>query len=75
MVYDPGGALGSASIYSSPALDRIETAPDRVWVPDITYVKTYEGFAYLAVVIDLYSRKVVGWAGVQYKADFATTSQ
>ncbi len=29
---------------------------------DITYIKTYEGFAYLAIVIDLYSRKVVGWA-------------
>ncbi len=37
-------------------------APDKVWVTDITYIKTYEGFAYLAVVIDLYSRKVVGWA-------------
>ena len=36
--------------------------PDRVWVTDITYIKTSEGFAYLAVVIDLYSRKVVGWA-------------
>jgi len=36
--------------------------PDRVWVTDITYIKTYEGFAYLAVVIDLYARKVVGWA-------------
>lgn len=37
-------------------------APDKVWVTDITYIKTYEGFSYLAVVIDLYSRKVVGWA-------------
>ncbi len=37
-------------------------APDRVWVTDITYIKTYEGFAYLSVVIDLYSRRVVGWA-------------
>lgn len=36
--------------------------PDRVWVTDITYIKTYEGFAYLAVVIDLCSRKVVGWS-------------
>ena len=36
--------------------------PDRVWVTDITYIKTYEGFSYLAVVIDLYSRRVVGWA-------------
>jgi putative transposase len=37
-------------------------APDRFWVTDITYIKTYEGFLYLAVVIDLYSRRVVGWA-------------
>lgn len=37
-------------------------AADAVWVTDITYIKTYEGFAYLAVVIDLYSRRVVGWA-------------
>lgn len=37
-------------------------SPDHVWVTDITYIKTCEGFAYLAVVIDLYSRKVVGWA-------------
>jgi putative transposase len=36
--------------------------PDKVWVTDITYIRTYEGFAYLTVVIDLYSRKVVGWA-------------
>jgi putative transposase len=31
-------------------------------VTDITYIKTYEGFVYLAVVIDLYSRRVVGWS-------------
>jgi len=37
-------------------------APDKVWVIDITYIKTCEGFAYLAVVIDLFSRRVVGWA-------------
>lgn len=36
--------------------------PDRVWVGDITYVPTREGWLYLAVVIDLFSRKVVGWA-------------
>jgi len=36
--------------------------PDRVWVTDITYIRTLEGFAYLAVVIDLYSRRVVGWS-------------
>ncbi len=38
------------------------TAPNTAWVTDITYIKTCEGFAYLAVVIDLFSRRVVGWA-------------
>lgn len=37
-------------------------APDRVWVSDITYVWTLEGWLYLAVVLDLFSRQVVGWA-------------
>lgn len=36
--------------------------PDLAWVADITYVRTAEGWLYLAVVIDLFSRKVVGWA-------------
>lgn len=37
-------------------------APNRVWVGDITYVWTCEGWMYLAVLIDVYSRRVVGWA-------------
>lgn len=37
-------------------------APNRVWVTDITYIRTQEGFAYLAFVIDLYSRRVIGWS-------------
>jgi transposase InsO family protein len=36
--------------------------PNRVWVSDITYIKTMEGWLYLAVVMDLYSRKIVGWS-------------
>lgn len=36
--------------------------PDQRWCGDITYVKTWDGWGYLATVIDLYSRKVVGWA-------------
>ncbi len=36
--------------------------PDTVWVTDITYIRTHEGWLYLAVVIDLYSRRVVGWS-------------
>ena len=38
------------------------TAPDQVWVADITYVWTVEGWIYLAAVMDLFSRKIVGWA-------------
>jgi putative transposase len=37
-------------------------APDRIWVADITYIRLREAFVYLAVVIDAFSRKVVGWA-------------
>jgi len=36
--------------------------PNRAWVSDITYIRTAQGWLYLAVVLDLYSRKVVGWA-------------
>lgn len=36
--------------------------PNKVWVGDITYIATDEGWLYLAVVLDLYSRKVVGWS-------------
>ena len=38
------------------------TAPDRLWVADITYVPTWAGFLYLAVVVDAWSRRVVGWS-------------
>jgi putative transposase len=37
-------------------------APDRLWVADITYVPTWAGFLYLAVVLDAYSRRIVGWS-------------
>lgn len=40
----------------------IPTALDQIWVADITYIRLAEGFVYLAVVIDAFSRKVVGWA-------------
>jgi transposase InsO family protein len=36
--------------------------PDKVWVGDITYIATDEGWLFLAVVIDLFSRQVVGWS-------------
>ena len=36
--------------------------PDRLWVADITYVPTWSGFLFLAVVLDAFSRRIVGWA-------------
>lgn len=50
-----------------PAPDRVHRqfvadAPDRLWTADITYVPTWDGFLYLAVVLDVYSRRIVGWA-------------
>ena len=42
--------------------DFVASAPDRVWVGDVTFIATREGWLYLAVLIDLYSRRVVGWA-------------
>ena len=38
------------------------TKPDQIWVTDITYVETAEGWLYLAGVLDLYSRRLIGWA-------------
>jgi putative transposase len=37
-------------------------APDQLWVADITYLRTWQGWLYLAVVVDCFSRRVVGWA-------------
>ena len=50
-----------------PAPDLVERSfeaagPDRLWIADITYVPTWSGFLYLAVVVDAWSRMVVGWA-------------
>ncbi len=55
---------GKPSIAVDNTLDRQfdVTAPDTAWVTDITYIRTTENFVYLAVVIDLYSRRVVGWS-------------
>jgi putative transposase len=50
-----------------PAPDLVERnftsdGPDRLWVADITYLATWSGFLYLAVVLDAWSRRVVGWS-------------
>lgn len=49
------------------AVDLVErrffaSAPDQLWVADITYIPTWSGWLYLAMVLDVYSRKIVGWA-------------
>ena len=51
----------------APALDLVDRhfeahAPDRLWVTDITYVWTWEGWLYVAAVLDVFSRKIVGWS-------------
>jgi putative transposase len=55
---------GKPSVVADNTLDRqfAIAEPDTAWVSDITYIQTYEGLLYLAVVIDLYSRRVIGWA-------------
>jgi putative transposase len=47
--------------YSNLIKDRKVTAPNQVFVSDLTYLDTLDGFCYLAIVTDLYSRKIVGW--------------
>ena len=42
--------------------DFAPTAANVAWVSDITYIRTWTGWLYLAVIIDLYSRRVVGWS-------------
>jgi transposase InsO family protein len=37
------------------------TAPNRLWVADLTYIRTYSGFCYLAFILDVFSRRIVGW--------------
>jgi putative transposase len=52
---------------SRPAPDLVQrqfaaTAPNQLWVADITYIPTWAGMLYLAVVLDVWSRRVIGWA-------------
>ncbi len=61
------GKYGRRTASTATAADLVERnftapAPDQLWVADITYLRTWEGFLYLAVVIDACTRKVVGWA-------------
>jgi transposase InsO family protein len=61
---------GGALIFGAGDLGRVSgcvdrhfqaAAPNRLWVADLTYVKTLQGILYLAVALDVFSRKIVGW--------------
>jgi putative transposase len=53
----------------------VAEGPNRLWVADITYVPTWAGFIFLAIVLDVWSRRVVGWAiGEQMTADLVLTA-
>ncbi|HHO3834878.1 TPA: IS3 family transposase [Escherichia coli] len=60
----PRARKGEASIMSPNRLQRQfnPDAPDERWVTDITYIRTHEGWLYLAVVVALFSRKIIGWS-------------
>ncbi|MBO3721959.1 IS3 family transposase [Klebsiella pneumoniae] len=60
----PRARKGEASIVSPNRLQRQfnPDAPDERWVTGITYIRTHEGWLYLAVVVDLFSRKIIGWS-------------
>src|SRR3954447_19066107 len=60
-----------SSLFQRQAPDLVQrnfaaAAPDRLWVADITYVPTWAGFLYLAVVLDACSRRIVGWAMAEH---------
>jgi putative transposase len=59
---DPGAQPSADLVQRQFAAD----APNRLWVADITYVPTWAGFLYLAVVLDAFSRRIVGWAMAEH---------
>lgn len=60
----PRHYAGKASVVAPNHLQRQFNVgvPDQSWVTDITYIRTHEGWLYLAVVLDLFSRRVIGWS-------------
>jgi putative transposase len=51
------------------------SAPNQIWTGDITYIRTAEGWVFLAIVLDLFSRKVVGWAmGAEISAELTNNA-
>lgn len=60
----PRSSKGKPNIVTPNRLKRqfSPAKPNEAWVTDITHIRTHEGWLYLAVVVDLYSRRVVGWS-------------
>jgi putative transposase len=60
----PRNVVGIASAIAPNLLQRQFTVeqPDFAWVTDITYIRTWQGWLYLAVVMDLHSRMIIGWS-------------
>jgi transposase InsO family protein len=54
---------GSRPVPAADLVRRNFTAsrPDELWLADFTYIRTWQGWAYLAVVLDVYTRRIVGW--------------
>jgi putative transposase len=68
---------GAAERWAADLVDRqfLADRPDALWVADVTYVPTAEGFLYLAVVLDVFSRLIVGWAMAErLSSQLVTTS-
>jgi putative transposase len=49
-------------VFPNLAKDMVPSGPDQLWVADLTYMRILSGFVYLAVILDAWSRRVVGWA-------------
>ncbi|HEY5180355.1 MAG TPA: DDE-type integrase/transposase/recombinase [Dermatophilaceae bacterium] len=60
--YEVEKAIADAYPVDAAKRDRDKGELNRVWVGDITYLRTWEGWLYLATVIDAHSRRVIGWA-------------
>jgi putative transposase len=70
-----GGGVPATIAPNYLARDFQPAAPNQSWVTDITYVRTHEGWLYLAVVLDLFSRQVIGWSmGSRIDSDLALSA-
>ncbi len=70
----PRARSGPPSVHAPNHLQRqfAPAEPNQVWVTDITYIRTHEGWLYLAAILDLFSRQVIGWSmGARMDKDLA----